>query len=120
MSKIPARRVYGDNGLSVMAFPCNQFGGQEPGTDEEIKQHVQEKYGITFDMMSKIPAVNGPNQIPVYEWMKSTEPGKNQAIKWNFTNFVTDTSQTSTQKLGKTRSSRFCSKNLLAKKLNQQ
>ena len=72
-----------------MAFPCNQFGGQEPGTDEEIKQHVQEKYGVTFDMMSKIN-VNGPSQIPLYEWMKSTEPGKNQAIKWNFTNFVID------------------------------
>ncbi|CBY23347.1 unnamed protein product [Oikopleura dioica] len=83
-------RIYGDQGLSVMAFPCNQFGGQEPGTDEEIKQHVTEKYGITFDMMSKIPAVNGPNQVPLYEWMKSTEPGKNQAIKWNFTNFVID------------------------------
>ncbi|CAG5104299.1 Oidioi.mRNA.OKI2018_I69.chr1.g1185.t1.cds [Oikopleura dioica] len=82
-------RIYGDQGLSVMAFPCNQFGGQEPGTDEEIKEHVQEKYGVTFDMMSKIN-VNGPDQIPLYEWMKSTEPGKNQPIKWNFTNFVID------------------------------
>ena len=53
---------YEEQGFSVVAFPCNQFGGQEPGTNEEIKAHVEEKYGITFDMMSKID-VNGSSKL---------------------------------------------------------
>ena len=77
------------NGLSIVAFPCNQFDGQEPDTNAEIKNDVAEKYGITFDMMSKIN-VNGPNQIPLYEWLKSTPAGLNQIIHWNFTEFVID------------------------------
>ena len=60
---------YESRGLSVLGFPCNQFGGQEPGTNEEIKAHVEEKYGITFDMMSKID-VNGPDEHPLYTWLK--------------------------------------------------
>ena len=55
---------YEERGLSVIAFPCNQFNNQEPGTNEEIKEHVTEKYGITFDMMSKIE-VNGPGRRSV-------------------------------------------------------
>jgi glutathione peroxidase len=55
----------------VIAFPCNQFAGQEPGTDAEILKHVQEEYGVTFDMMSKID-VNGANEIPIYTWMKAS------------------------------------------------
>jgi len=72
-----------------VAFPCNQFGGQEPGTNEEIKAHVEETYGITFDMMSKIN-VNGPTQHPVYEWMINSDVGKGLRIQWNFTNFLID------------------------------
>ena len=64
---------YESRGLSVLGFPCNQFGGQEPGTNEEIKAHVEEKYGITFDMMSKID-VNGANEHPLYTWMKGKCP----------------------------------------------
>ena len=70
-----------------MAFPCNQFMNQEPGTNAEIKKKVQEKYGITFDMMSKIE-VNGDDAHPLYKWMKSTRVGRNKSIRWNFTNFV--------------------------------
>jgi len=78
---------YESRGLSVLGFPCNQFGGQEPGTNEEIKAHVEEKYGITFDMMSKID-VNGANEHPLYTWMKASEAGGNRRIPWNFTNFL--------------------------------
>jgi len=78
---------YETQGLSVLAFPCNQFGGQEPGTDAEIKKHVQETYGVTFDLMHKID-VNGPKQIPLYKWMKESTDKK--SIHWNFTNFVID------------------------------
>ena len=70
-----------------MAFPCNQFMNQEPGTNAEIKKKVHEKYGITFDMMSKIE-VNGDDAHPLYKWMKSTRVGRNKSIRWNFTNFV--------------------------------
>jgi len=78
---------YESRGLSVVAFPCNQFGGQEPGTNEEIKAHVEEKYGITFDMMSKID-VNGENENPLYTWLKGSEAGGSKRIQWNFTNFL--------------------------------
>jgi len=54
----------------VLGFPCNQFGGQEPWTNAEIKKHVEETYGITFDMMAKIE-VNGPGEHPLYTWMKA-------------------------------------------------
>jgi len=80
---------YEEQGFSVVAFPCNQFGGQEPGTNEEIKAHVEEKYGITFDMMSKID-VNGSNQHPIYNWLIHSEAGGDRRIQWNFTNFVID------------------------------
>jgi len=78
---------YEEQGLSVLAFPCNQFGGQEPGTNEEIKAHVEEKYGITFDMMSKID-VNGDDRLDLYDWMINSVAGGGRRIQWNFTNFV--------------------------------
>ena len=73
--------------LKVLAFPCNQFGKQEPGTNAEIKEHVEDKYGITFDMMSKIE-VNGPGRHELYDWMINSEAGGGRDIDWNFTNFV--------------------------------
>jgi len=78
---------YESDGLSVLGFPCNQFGNQEPGTNEEIKAHVTEKYGITFDMFSKID-VRGDNQMDLYKWMINSEAGGGRGIRWNFTNFV--------------------------------
>jgi len=78
---------YESEGLSVLAFPCNQFGGQEPGTDAEIKAHVEEAYGITFDMMSKID-VNGETRLDLYDWMINSVAGGGRRIQWNFTNFV--------------------------------
>lgn len=80
---------YSDKGLRILAFPSNQFGNQEPGTDEDIIEFVK-KYGVTFDMFHKIN-VNGANAIPLYKWLKEKLPGTiTNAIKWNFTKFLSD------------------------------
>lgn len=83
---------YKDQGLRVAAFPCNQFKGQEPGTDAEIKARVLAKYGITFDLYSKID-VNGDNAIPLYKYLKRKQPGAMSwltggKIPWNFTKYL--------------------------------
>ncbi len=80
---------YGDRGLEVVAFPCNQFGGQEPGTAAEIESFCQVNYGLSFPVMAKIE-VNGPGAAPLYDWLKAEAPGifGTQRIKWNFTKFL--------------------------------
>ncbi|XP_065161842.1 glutathione peroxidase-like [Atheta coriaria] len=81
----------GDKGLKILAFPCNQFGAQEPGTPEAICKFV-EKYNVKFDMFEKIN-VNGPNAHPLYKFLSSKLPdpkGKGDKIKWNFTKFIID------------------------------
>ena len=82
-------RQYGDQGLVVLGFPCNQFGNQDPGSDEEIGAFCQKNYGVSFPMMSKIE-VNGPNAHPLYRWLVEEAPGLlgSKAIKWNFTKFL--------------------------------
>jgi glutathione peroxidase len=78
---------YKDKGFAVLGFPCNQFGQQEPGTNEEIKQFCSSKYNVTFPMFDKID-VNGPNRHPLYVALagdKSPYPGN---IKWNFSKFL--------------------------------
>lgn len=78
---------YKDKGLLVLGFPCNQFGGQEPGTDEEIKQFCTSKYSVTFPMFDKLE-VNGAGRHPLYVALAgegSPFPGD---IKWNFTKFL--------------------------------
>mmetsp|Transcript_20059 Transcript_20059/g.29655 ORF Transcript_20059/g.29655 Transcript_20059/m.29655 type:complete len:119 (+) Transcript_20059:56-412(+) len=81
--------TYHSKGLEVICFPCNQFGGQEPGTPEEIQQFVTEKFGFTGTMTEKIE-VNGPNAHPLYIYLKNEQPGMVSAIKWNFTKFLVD------------------------------
>ena len=77
------------NGLRILGFPCNQFGGKEPGTEQEIKEFVA-KYNVTFDMFSKIN-VNGVNAHPLFAFLKEKQAGfLVNAIKWNFTKFVVD------------------------------
>ena len=77
------------DGLRILAFPCNQFGYQEPGTNEEIKQFVS-KYGVEFDMFDKIN-VNGGNAHPLFNYLKEKQGGTlGNFIKWNFTKFVID------------------------------
>ncbi|KAF5401642.1 Glutathione peroxidase [Paragonimus heterotremus] len=85
------RGKYADRGLRVLAFPCNQFGGQEPDSDAEIKQYVMQKYNVTFDLFHKID-VNGPNAIPLYEYLKSQHRGPLfvRRIEWNYVKFLVD------------------------------
>uniref|UniRef100_A0A2K5MT46 Glutathione peroxidase n=1 Tax=Cercocebus atys TaxID=9531 RepID=A0A2K5MT46_CERAT len=82
---------YAECGLRILAFPCNQFGKQEPGSNEEIKEFVA-GYNVKFDMFSKI-CVNGDDAHPLWKWMKIQPKGKGilgNAIKWNFTKFLID------------------------------
>ena len=73
----------------MLGFPCNQFGGQEPGTDAEVLEFATSKYGVTFPMFSKIE-VNGPGEAPLYTLLKSAQPGDGDApdIVWNFEKFL--------------------------------
>jgi len=82
-------QAYAAQGLTVLGFPCNQFGGQDPGSDAEIAQFCQLSHGVSFPMMSKVN-VNGPHAHPLYQWLTAQAPGLlgSQAIKWNFTKFL--------------------------------
>lgn len=79
---------YKDQGLVVIGFPCNQFGSQDPGSNDEIGAFCQKNYGVDFLMMEKID-VNGNNEHPLYTWLKKQEGGfLTDGIKWNFTKFL--------------------------------
>lgn len=80
---------YSDKGLSVLGFPCNQFLGQEPGTQEEIKSFCSLNYGVSFELFSKID-VNGDDTHPLYVYLKQNATGilNSETIKWNFTKFL--------------------------------
>ena len=80
---------YEAEGLTVLGFPCNQFGAQDPGSAEEIGAFCQRNYGVTFPMMAKVE-VNGAGAHPLFAWLKSEAPGLlgSEAIKWNFTKFL--------------------------------
>lgn len=80
---------YKEQGLEIIGFPCNQFGEQEPGSNEEIQQFCKTNYGVTFPILAKVD-VNGRESAPVYEFLKSSAPGilGTEAIKWNFTKFL--------------------------------
>src|ERR1700684_1004735 len=81
---------YKDQGFVILGFPANNFGAQEPGTNEEIKTFCTRKYSVTFPMYAKI-SVKGPDQSPVYAYLtKETGPGLTGDIKWNFTKFLVD------------------------------
>lgn len=95
-------RKYKTKGFVVMGFPCNQFGNQEPGKEEEIKKFVEKKYGITFPLFSKVE-VNGPRAHPVWKFLKDARPavhaekgtkprdviqGGGDDVTWNFNKFL--------------------------------
>jgi glutathione peroxidase len=84
-------RRYRDKGFVVLGFPCDQFGGQEPGDEAEIQKFCSLEYDVTFPMFAKIE-VNGAGAHPLYKALKSEAPGLlgTQAIKWNFTKFLID------------------------------
>ena len=80
---------YASQGLVVIGFPSNEFGGQDPGSDGEIASFCQLNFGVTFPMMSKVK-VNGADAHPLWQWLKQCKPGLlgTQGIKWNFTKFL--------------------------------
>lgn len=82
-------KTYADKGLVVLGFPCNQFGRQDPGSNDEIGAFCQKNYGVSFQMMEKID-VNGGAAHPLYQWLTREAPGflGSKAIKWNFTKFL--------------------------------
>lgn len=79
-------RKYSDQGLVVLGFPANNFNGQEPGTNEEIKAFCTGTYDVTFPMFSKI-SVNGPDRAPIYRWLIA-QSGQEKDIEWNFAKFL--------------------------------
>ena len=87
------QRKFADRGFEVVAFPCNQFGKQEPGNAEEIANFCKLTYDVTFPLMKKVD-VNGDGAIPLYRWLKDEAPGVlgTKGIKWNFTKFLIDRS----------------------------
>ena len=89
LQKIYAK--YKDRGLVVLGFPANNFGAQEPGTDQEIKTFCSTRYNVTFPMFSKI-SVKGPDQHPLYQYLTdaTTNPKFSGEIKWNFNKFLID------------------------------
>ena len=81
---------FGEDGFEILDFPCNQFGHQAPGTEEEIVDFCQSRYGVTFKQFPKIE-VNGANESPLYTYLKSETKGVfGSNIKWNFTKFLID------------------------------
>jgi glutathione peroxidase len=78
-------------GFWILGFPCNQFGQQEPGNEDEIKRFCSQTYDVTFPMFARID-VNGPRTHPLYQYLKQQQPGilGSEAIKWNFTKFLLD------------------------------
>ena len=82
-------RTYKDRGLAVLAFPCNQFGGQEPGASEQITSFCRRSYGVSFPVFARIE-VNGPGAHPLYQYLAAQRRGilGTRRIKWNFTKFL--------------------------------
>jgi glutathione peroxidase len=84
-------RKFKDRNFEVLAFPCNQFGAQEPGTESEIEAFCKTTYQVSFPLFSKVD-VNGATAAPLYKYLKSSVPGLlgTEAVKWNFTKFLVD------------------------------
>jgi glutathione peroxidase len=82
-------RAMKDRGLEVLGFPCNQFGGQEPGTEAEIKQFCETRFDVTFPLFAKLE-VNGKTRHPLYAWLtaQDTRPDGSGDVKWNFAKFL--------------------------------
>jgi glutathione peroxidase len=84
-------RKHAERGLTVLGFPCDQFGHQEPGDEQAIKQFCSLSYDVTFPLFAKVE-VNGARAHPLYQWLKRQQAGLlgTEAIKWNFTKFLVD------------------------------
>ncbi|MFO6454287.1 MULTISPECIES: glutathione peroxidase [unclassified Aeromicrobium] len=96
--------TYAERGFVVLGFPCDQFGGQEPGADGEIATFCESQFGVQFPMFSKVK-VNGSDAHPLYQWLKSEKKGVlGGAIKWNFTKFLVDPEGNVVKRYGSTTS----------------
>ena len=82
-------QAYRERGLVVLGFPSNEFGGQDPGSNEDIAEFCEVNYGVSFPMMGKVE-VNGAGAHPLFQWLTRAAPGLlgSQAVKWNFTKFL--------------------------------
>jgi len=93
---------YASEGFTVLAFPCNQFGKSEPGSEQEIKSFITQTYGIEFTMFAKVK-VNGSDADPLWKYLKaSVDSAFGRSIKWNFTKFLVDRSGVPVQRYGVT------------------
>ena len=94
-------RKYHDHGFSVLGFPCNQFGEQEPGSAEEIASFCSLNYDVSFPLFAKVD-VNGEHAAPMWSYLKSKQPGllRSTAIKWNFTKFLVSRSGDVVERFG--------------------
>ena len=94
-------REYGPRGFTVVGIPCNQFGGQEPGTAEEIAEFCSATYGATFPMSEKVE-VNGPGRHPLYEQLTAAadDDGRDGDVQWNFEKFLVDADGTVVARFG--------------------
>jgi len=93
---------YTDQGLVVLGFPCNQFGNQDPGDNDEIGAFCQKNYGVSFPMFEKVD-VNGEAAHPLYKWLREEQGGLlGEAIKWNFTKFLLGRDGTVIKRYGST------------------
>jgi glutathione peroxidase len=94
--------TYNDEGFAVLGFPCNQFGGQEPGDAEEIGAFCEKNYGVTFPLFEKVD-VNGDQAHPLFRWLREETSGvMGSAIKWNFTKFLVGRDGTVLKRYGST------------------
>ncbi len=84
-------REYRGRGLEILGFPCNQFAGQEPGSEDEIARFCETRFGVSFPLFAKVE-VNGDDAHPLFKWLRKEAPGLlgTEAIKWNFTKFLVD------------------------------
>ena len=93
---------YAEKGLEMLDFPCNQFGNQAPGSEEEIVDFCQSRYGVTFKQFAKI-CVNGEEEHPLYTYLKAQKGGLlGSKIKWNFTKFLVDREGNVVERFGST------------------
>ena len=106
---------FASQGLVVLGFPCNQFGSQDPGSNEEIGTFCQKNYGVSFPMMAKIE-VNGAQAHPLYQWLKGQAPGVlgSEGIKWNFTKFLVAKDGTTIKRYGSMDTPAWVSKDIAA------
>ena len=104
ISPVEQASQYKDHGFSILGFPCNQFGFQEPGDNRSIREFCDTHYNVTFPVFSKVD-VNGPNAHPLYQQLKAAQGGLLgvNSIKWNFTKFLVGTDGTVLSRYGPNR-----------------